>query len=353
MRIGYFQFDKTNPYQLKFYDAVSKAGGEVVALPRKTLFPLRAIGDVDILHLDWLHPFYASRRGRIVSLAKTESALHHLKRLKKNGRPKLVHTVHNLVSHDSYLGSKQERRIMQRFLSLIDSFAVFCTPVFERLCAEFDIRVDQRCYVVPHGHFIDSYQPAESQQQSRTSLGLPGDVPIVLFFGLLRENKGILDLLEVFPRVHQQSGAVLVVAGYGAPPNVDQALQQPHEFLRVFPGRVDETQVSTFFSAADVVALPFRSILNSSSAILAASMGKFSVMPEIPSVYANLDPAAILTYTTGDQSALRQSLLTAVAMPRAELCKLGDQARRFASSNLCWSRTGQLAMQMYRATLEA
>lgn len=351
MRIAYFQFGKTNPYQQKYFQSIRDAGGEVTALPFSSVLSAKMFASFDILHLDWLHPFYKSRRGKLVRWAKIQHGLYILEKVRKTGPTKIVHTVHNLLSHDSFLSEAAEQKVIQQLLEKVDSFAVFSDPVFERLRSQFTIRDDQAHFVTPHGHFVDTYDLPIDRNECRVSLGLPTDSMIALFFGSLRENKGVLDLIDVFPQIHDETGANLVIAGDEASPRVAEALNATHPSITVFANGVADADVGRFFAAADFAVMPFRSVLNSSTAILAASMGKYAVFPRISSVYANLDQRAIKTYTACDKHALTDAMLHAFSIPMEERDQLGTAAREFVLENLGWDRTGEAAMQMYRETM--
>ena len=110
-------------------------------------------------------------------------------------------------------------------------------------------------------------------------------------------------------------------------------------------------QVPTFFGATDIAVLPFRSVLNSGSAILTASMATFAVVPDIPTLYSNLDHRALTIYETANDNALLDAIVNTVNRPREELRQHGLNAREFARSKLCWSKIGKSTLDMYEKTL--
>ena len=352
MKVGYFQFDTTNPYQQLFFQSVRQSGAQVVPLAMSRSSPLRQLDDVDVIHFDWLHPFYASRRGRLVRVYKTWSVLRALRSIKRTGRPKLVHTIHNLSCHDSYLPPQKESQIVGQMFGVMDALVAFSPAVFDEVDRHWSLDDRQPRFVIPHGHYIDSYDEPlgelHGQECCRQELKIPEDVPVVLFFGHLRESKGILDLLSVFPEVHRTTGAILVVAGRCDSATVATALSESdQQSVRVFGEQVSDSDLPRYYAAADVVALPFQSILNSGSAILAQSMGKYSVMPKIATLTANLDVNAIATYAAGDLQALKAALATAVQIPRADLAARGAAAREYLKQELDWKKIGRLATEMY------
>ena len=347
LRIAYLKYGNTNPFQESYFNAVRHSGADVRGLEGKAFLSLADLASFDILHLDWLHPLYKSRRGRFARWLKTKRNLQVLGAAKNRLGLKVVHTVHNLLSHDSFLSPQQEKKIVQSFLSLVDAFAVFNEPVAKQLRKTYTIRKDQPHFVTPHGHYIDSYPLPPSQELCRQKLEVPFDEIVVLFFGAMRENKGITDLLQVFPDVHRQTGAKLIAAGGHPTPEVQRALSRPHRAVTIHAREVESGMVGTFFRAADVVVLPFRSALNSGSAILAASMGKFCVLPKIETVYSSLKPGSFATFEPGNLDALRDSLISATRMDRKELEEKGASSREYVRHHLDWVAIGQRTLQMY------
>ena len=97
----------------------------------------------------------------------------------------------------------------------------------------------------------------EEQVAARHSLGLPVDVPVVLFYGRVVEDKGVTTLLDAWRELRLSPDQALLVL-VGSPPEEDpevaRALQQlPPETYRWFPGRAD---VVPFLHAADLVVAP-------------------------------------------------------------------------------------------------
>lgn len=100
---------------------------------------------------------------------------------------------------------------------------------------------------------------------ARRDLGLPADVPVVLCYGRMMVEKGVLDLLQawqVHRRLRLDAGApvgVLVLLGYPDPaadPLLRDALAAvPAEELRVLPATRD---VRPHLRASDVVVFPSR-----------------------------------------------------------------------------------------------
>lgn len=92
-------------------------------------------------------------------------------------------------------------------------------------------------------------------------LGSP-EGPVILFFGNVRDYKGLDDLVAAFPLVRQHVDATLVVAGtfFGT---LERFQEQARSLgvadrIRFIPDYVPDEEVAGLFARSDVVALPYR-----------------------------------------------------------------------------------------------
>jgi glycosyltransferase involved in cell wall biosynthesis len=109
--------------------------------------------------------------------------------------------------------------------------------------------------VVRNGVDADLFRPAP-QAAARQQLGLPADVPLVLYVGNLKASKGVVDLANAFaqladadPRPH-----LVMVGGGDARAEVVAALAR-HQARVHLPGPVALEHVPTWMAAANLVAL--------------------------------------------------------------------------------------------------
>lgn len=349
MKVAFLKSASVNPYQERYFASVAKAGVDVTALPVMSRFDQVWTPEFDVLHLDWLHTLYKTRRGVLPTLAK---ALYANRALGKIGRQaKIVHTFHNVVSHDSSLPAALETRLVQSLINRVHAFAVFNDVSSHVLRTTYRLRTDQNCYAIPHGNYIDTYQFQTDKKACRDRLGLPTDVFLFMFFGALRENKGITDLIEVFPKVKQQCGAHLVVAGGNATPRVSNSLRHLPSYIHLRDDQIPESEVSIYFGACDAVVLPFRSILSSGSTILAASLGRHCVIPDVDSLTASLLFGTYSKYPVNDLVELANTLISVASKGAKQLEQSGLNAREHVRKTLAWDRIGQQAASMYRSIL--
>jgi beta-1,4-mannosyltransferase len=139
----------------------------------------------------------------------------------------------------------------------------------------------EKIFITPHG--IEKMNHIPERGEARKALGLDGK-KIVLFFGYLARYKGVHRLVDVFREMG--SDYMLIIAG-GEHPRLKRktSYQIYLDFLQkqschakaeiVFTGFVKEADIPLFFSAADVLILPYSRLISASGPMsLCISYGK-------------------------------------------------------------------------------
>lgn len=151
----------------------------------------------------------------------------------------------------------------------LNNLFVHTTGIKEMLVSSYgNCTFNQRIIVVPDP--IESMEKV-SQKMARDQLGLPQKKPLLLFFGMLRWDKGPDIFLDSLLLLHGDWYAVMA----GEPAKIGEAeIKQYHEKLRE-PMRlftrlehIPERDVAKYFAAADAVMLPYRKIFKGTSGIL-------------------------------------------------------------------------------------
>ncbi|MDX6541960.1 MAG: hypothetical protein QOI71_3570 [Gaiellales bacterium] len=216
----------------------------------------------------------------------------------------------------------------------------------DRLLVEVGGVTPERVAVIPHALLHTG--PAEATG---------GEVaePRILFFGLIRPDKGLDSLIDALPEIARQVPEVtLDVVGSPRMP-IEPLCKRAHELgvaeritwdLRFVP----ESDVAAVVARARVVALPYRWIEGSGVFATALAQGVPPVVtavgtfPELCSRYDLCDPVA-----PGDPAALAHalvlSLTDAVARARA---RAGMQRAR---AELTWERTARMTLALYERAL--
>jgi beta-1,4-mannosyltransferase len=239
-----------------------------------------ALSRPDYIHLDWLHQYYLRRTAWMTWLNFPLFCMEILIVRYLLG-VKLVWTLHNIMPHDRptsgpYLWSR-------RF------FAMHCdwVRVFSEssvLKANEILRIKKsKLIIVPMGDYIDYYENNTNSHYARAQLNLSNDDFVILFFGIIRPYKGIDSLIESFKK-YKKVNWKLIIAGMSNLPNYERNLRDQigSDSDILFHSRMIKTErVQDYLNAADVVALPFKMIENSSSAVLAMGFSKPVIAPNL------------------------------------------------------------------------
>ena len=350
LRVGIFPYNPGyNPYQRLFADALEAAGTAVVRIGPKKVLPLdHALSfAADILHLDWPHDLYLGRNPALQLLKRGMYGwgLHRLR------TQPLVWTAHNLIGHDSP-DAPYERRMIQRLIDRCNGVVSFSHAAAAALRHDYRIPERTEVAVIPHGHYIDAYPNVISPAEARAALDLLANATVLLGFGTFAEYKGYDTLIEAFRGIGHRDAVLLLAgppkdAGFVARLTAMAAECREHDALdvRIVAETIAADEVQIYFNACDLVCLPFRSILNSGSLMLAMSFGRCVVAPSIGSVPEIACPEAHFGYTPDNPDGLRDSLLQ--AMETADLAERGHAAMRFAKETYSWDKTAAGTLGLY------
>ncbi len=281
-------------------------------------------------------------------------ALLYLRALRLLGRP-LVATAHVVTPHEPIPFQDAIYRRIHRLGDLIIAHSAFDR---QRLVDEFAVE-PQRLTVIPHGEygFFGDHGASPGalpeKLEVRDSLGLGQQDEVVLFFGYIREYKGLDLLFEAWPRVvAARPSARLLVAGDPVQLSAERRGQLENWGERL--GAVQElsyipfSDVGRYFTAADLLAMPYRHISQSGVLFLALSLGLPVVATRVgalPGMLSDGDNALLVAPESPE--ALAQALIRGLA--DAELRRrLAAGGRRLAAEH-AWPSIAERSEEAFRA----
>jgi glycosyltransferase involved in cell wall biosynthesis len=169
----------------------------------------------------------------------------------------LIITVHNVLPHEASPGFLRASRVLYR---LADRLIVHTEASREQILQHFPVD-PHRVACIPMG--VDAPRSgAASKRDARTRIGIDPGRPTLLFFGTIRPYKGLMDLLRAMAIVREKHTSVqLLVAGMPWDPwapyaeFIDQNGLRERVYTRL--DYIPEDQIQDYFSAADLVVLPY------------------------------------------------------------------------------------------------
>lgn len=212
-------------------------------------------------------------------------------------------TIHDVLPHYPKLWS---RRLHWWFYRCFDRLIVHS----ERAASDLrELGVDAPCLVVPHGAYDIFNTLGLSRSEARKAFPvIAEDDFVVLFFGYLGERKGIMEFLDVADRLVGSASIKFMVAGKPEDKTfICEALDtlRDRTNLVIHDHSIPFAEVQKYFSACDVVALPYTEGTTSGVLKLAVAFNKPVLWTDVG------DFPETMTFWTGvqvDKSNLRQDL---------------------------------------------
>ncbi len=196
--------------------------------------------DLAVVH--WWNPYFGPCIGTTLRIAK------------RHRRVTLTFICHNVFPHEPFPGT---RGLTRYALTPGDAWLVHSEADRRNLES---LRLRGRIAMTPQppgrgfGNLLD-------KEEAKSRLGLSGN--ILLFFGLIRRYKGLPQLLEALPLVLQKLDCTLLIVGEFYE-GKDHCLHLINTLglasaVRVIDRFVPDDEVGLYFSAADLVVLPYES----------------------------------------------------------------------------------------------
>jgi glycosyltransferase involved in cell wall biosynthesis len=201
----------------------------------------------DLVVVQWWHPFFGPAFRAIVSAVK------------RHAKVPSVYLCHNVLPHES---SRLDRFAVRWGLGTADACLVQSEEDRRKLQG---ILPDMPVAVHPHPMYTQFATGNMTREEARRRLEVEGRV--LLFFGLVRAYKGLKTLLAAYARVADKLDATLLVVGefYESRKPYDALIESLGiaKRTRVIDRYIPDDEVALYFSAADVVVLPYKAATQS------------------------------------------------------------------------------------------
>ena len=181
--------------------------------------------------------------------------------IRKNKHTKVVTIADNIIPHEKRFF---DTPFTKYFVNSCDGFVTMSESVLEDL-KQFDST--KPVAYNPHPMY-ESFGPQLDKADARKKLGLAENGKYLLFFGFIRKYKGLDILLRAFADKRiQEAGIKLIIAGeYYDKPDEYQAIIEAHGLEKALVQANDfipDSEVSTYFSAADMVVQTYKTATQS------------------------------------------------------------------------------------------
>ena len=178
----------------------------------------------------------------------------------------------NIIPHEKRWA---DRILSNYYVKSVDAFIAMSQSVLKDL-ELFDKKKPKLFCAHP---LYDNFGKAVSKQIAIQKLGLPNDCSYLLFFGFIREYKGLDLLLEaISDERFKQLNVKLIIAGeYYSDPKPYREIIQKNKLTKVVIEKttfIPNSEVVNYFCAADMVVQPYKSATQSGVTQIAYHFGK-------------------------------------------------------------------------------
>ena len=242
----------------------------------RTARRIRALAP-DLVIVQWWTPIFAIPVGTVIRLAKQQ------------GRPTVLFICHNITPHERLPG---ERTLSRFAFAAADWFIVHSNEDLRNLQS---IRRNARIRKL----FLpinEAFGPAITKEEARLQLGLTA--PTLLYFGLIRPYKGVAHLLRAMPSILKAIDCTLLIVGefYEGREECLELIRSLDlsASVRLVDRYVANEEVALYFSASDLVVLPYTSATQSAVVPIAYSFERPVVTTKVGGL-----PEAVIDGQTG------------------------------------------------------
>lgn len=182
--------------------------------------------------------------------------------IKCNHKTQCIGLIHNMIPHETNI---LDKLFPGYFVKAMDGFTTLSESVVRDI-EKFDHHNKPKSWA-PHPIY-DHYGELIDKRDARRQLSLHEDGRYVLFFGFIRDYKGLDLLIDAFGDLRLQDNDVrLLIAGefYGDPkPYLDRiSALDISDIVVLHNDYIPDNKVNLFFRACDIVAQPYKTATQS------------------------------------------------------------------------------------------
>ncbi len=229
---------------------------------------------IEIRHFN---PEIAVVRFWIPFMAPCLGTISRIIRLK--GKTRVIAITDNIIPHEKRIG---DSILVRFFVNSIDGFIVMSKSVLNDL-NKFD-KLKPKAY---HPHpLYDNFGSSVSKEEAKEILKLSLNTRYILFFGFIREYKGLDLLLEAFNSKRLQAlDLKLLIAGefYGNEEHFLSLIKKYslENFIELKASFIPNAEVYLYFCASDMVVQPYKNATQSGVTQIAYHFGKPMITTDV------------------------------------------------------------------------
>ncbi len=264
---------------------------------------------------------------------------------------RVVFTIHNVMPRHGKL--KLYHKKLFRFMYKLCNEIIIHTENGKREIAELFEIEPRKVSLIPHGDykfFLRNHAP--SGREAKRGLGIPERRKTILFFGAIRRNKGLERILFALPEIKRKVPDITLMI-VGEPCEDYRRYRKIIEDLRLESNvfeilrYVGNDEVGSYFSAADIVVLPYEEVTGSGVLQIAYAFGKPVVATDLGGFReAIVESRNGYLVPLGDVRALASRAVDIISDSK-KTAKFGKYSRFLSDTQYSWGSVAASTMNLY------
>jgi len=256
-----------------------------------------------------------------------------------------------LTIHDVNPFSKKTNLYLKRWILLLADKVIVHNEFSKKELIKDKINL-KKISIIPHGHYLDFIEPKTNKIVAKKKFGLQNK-KVIMFFGMIKEEKGLDILIKSFHEVHKNNkDVVLFIAGKNYKTDnknytkiIDQ-LDLKNSCV-IHNKYIPENELCDYYGCADVIVLPYKLIFQSGVLMMSSSFN-------VPIIVSDLEPfldiienqISGLVFKVNDVKSLAEKLIFSV--------NNSEKMNSYAKNNFekiknqyDWAKIGKLNKDVY------
>lgn len=269
---------------------------------------------------------------------------------------KLAHTVHDVTPLNT---NKLDHLFSLLVYKNADILFVHSNSNKKTLAQQIKLD-EEKIKVVTHGDF-DTFIPDRilTKSEARKFLSLSQEQNVILFFGAIKEYKGLDILLNSLSFASMKiNNLTLIIAGSPDPIELKLKYQNmisklPKEIKIIFHDKfIPDTEVEKYFIASDLVVLSYRRISHSGVLHVAYSFGRPVIATNVGDFEETIEEGKsgfVLSYNNPEN--LSEKIIQAFS-DKLKLEEMGKYARHLSETKYTWQNSAELLKPIYEEMIK-
>ena len=261
---------------------------------------------------------------------------------------KVVVTIHDVHSFSNQVRFNFAKKIFYDLTDLILTHNNFSKNEITKIVPK-----NLNIHIVPHGNYLPFIEIEKDKLKSKKKLKLQENKKIILFFGLIKEVKGLEVLLKSLKKVVEQHKDIrLLIAGKIWKNDfskyqkiIDE--QKLNDYCILHTKFIPQSLVKHYYAASDLVVLPYKRIYQSGVLMMTLSYEKPVLVSDLPPLTEVINDKVNGYVFKSENSDNLSFKLNEIFSEHEKLSNISNQGYKEVKEKFDWNSVGYLTAKAY------